>query len=337
MPLINAYALSPSICKNSNDTLIFSGGRNYTLNPLTGYISTTSTGIVVSPSVTTNYTITGTDSNFCSNSYVMSVTVNPNPLSNVIIAQTACSLCNGTATVTTSGGTLPYQYVWNSVSTYNAEVSNLCAGTYTCIVKDTNSCKDTIQAVINSSSTLGLSASYTLTANVTPHVWDVYPSVSGGTMPYSYLWFWGDGTTDTVLYTTHTYSVASYYNVCLVVTDANGCSNQYCVNDSLYRNSSTNNVIYINVLNNSTGISQISGLNTNISIYPNPNNGTFVIESSSVTKQTIQVYDVNGKIVLSQPINGKTNIDASILNEGVYNISIVSNGCVVNKRIVIVH
>ena len=74
-----------------------------------------------------------------------------------------------------------------------------------------------------------------------------------------------------------------------------------------------------------------------ISIYPNPNTGSFVLEPNSTTKQTMQVYDVNGKLVLSQSINGKTTIDASSLNEGVYNISIISSEDVINKRLVIVH
>jgi hypothetical protein len=89
------------------------------------------------------------------------------------------------------------------------------------------------------------------------------------------------------------------------------------------------------------GISQISEVNTQISIYPNPNNGSFVIEIPSLTlpegKGTLmQVYDVNGKVVLSQTINGKTTIDASSLNEGVYNVSISSSEGVINKRLVIV-
>ncbi|HEX7412901.1 MAG TPA: T9SS type A sorting domain-containing protein, partial [Bacteroidia bacterium] len=83
------------------------------------------------------------------------------------------------------------------------------------------------------------------------------------------------------------------------------------------------------------GIEQYSA-NTNISIYPNPSNGSFVIEPNSTTKQTMQVYDVNGKMVLSQTINGKTTIDATPLNEGVYNISLLSNEGMVNKRVVIV-
>ncbi|HEX7415522.1 MAG TPA: T9SS type A sorting domain-containing protein [Bacteroidia bacterium] len=84
-----------------------------------------------------------------------------------------------------------------------------------------------------------------------------------------------------------------------------------------------------------TGIEQYSA-STNISIYPNPSNGSFVIEPNSNTKQTMQVYDVNGKLVLTQTINGKTTIDATALNEGVYNISLISNEGIVNKRVVIV-
>ncbi len=90
------------------------------------------------------------------------------------------------------------------------------------------------------------------------------------------------------------------------------------------------------------GIEQYANNNEHVNIYPNPNNGSFVIEPSpSLTlpqgKGTLmQVYDVNGKLVLSQTINGKTSIDASALNEGVYNISLQSNKGVVNKRVVIV-
>jgi len=84
------------------------------------------------------------------------------------------------------------------------------------------------------------------------------------------------------------------------------------------------------------GIEKFTNNNEQVTVYPNPNNGSFVIESSSATKQTMQVYDVNGKMVFSQTINGKTSIDVSSLNEGVYNISLQSYEGVVNKRVVIV-
>ncbi len=96
------------------------------------------------------------------------------------------------------------------------------------------------------------------------------------------------------------------------------------------------------------GIEQFASNNMQVTVYPNPNNGSFVIEPSpSLTlpegKGTLmQVYDVNGKLVLSQSLTPAlskgegVSIDASSLSEGVYNISLQSNEGVVNKRLVIV-
>ena len=72
-----------------------------------------------------------------------------------------------------------------------------------------------------------------------------------------------------------------------------------------------------------------------LKIYPNPNDGSFVIEPGNTMQQTVQLYDISGKLVLSRTINGKTNIDAGNLNNGVYNICISSANGTVNKRLVI--
>jgi hypothetical protein len=69
-------------------------------------------------------------------------------------------------------------------------------------------------------------------------------------------------------------------------------------------------------------------------LYPNPNNGNFTIETAE--KQTVQIFDINGRIVLTQTISGKTNIDVSSLNEGIYNISFINEELILNKRLVIV-
>ncbi|HEX7414130.1 MAG TPA: SBBP repeat-containing protein [Bacteroidia bacterium] len=89
--------------------------------------------------------------------------------------------------------------------------------------------------------------------------------------------------------------------------------------------------------NRQAGIEQFAGNLEQISIYPNPNNGSFQVAFTSNSGQaSLNVYDVNGKMVLSQAIIGKATIDASTLGEGIYNISIITNGAVVNKRMVIV-
>ena len=64
--------------------------------------------------------------------------------------------------------------------------------------------------------------------------------------------------------------------------------------------------------------------------------GILLKSNHSSSKQTLQVFDVNGKLVLSQTINGAANIDASNLAEGVYNLSLINATGVVNKRLIIV-
>ena len=78
----------------------------------------------------------------------------------------------------------------------------------------------------------------------------------------------------------------------------------------------------------------ISG--TIFKIYPNPSNNTFCIELNTPDKQTLQVYDISGKQVLAQSIEGKTMIDASNWAAGVYNLSLINSDGVINKKLVIV-
>lgn len=86
-----------------------------------------------------------------------------------------------------------------------------------------------------------------------------------------------------------------------------------------------------------TGINQITDLTNQISIYPNPSTGNFVIESpNTLYNVRCTLYDVNGRVVLTQIINERTNIDAGNLPDGIYNVSLTSKEGIVNKRLVIV-
>jgi PKD repeat protein len=181
---------------------------------------------------------------------------------------------------------------------------------------------------------------YTLAADSIPHWWNLYINYSSSVV--NAIWHWGDGTSSTGLYAVHAYDSAGVYNICITVFNACGDSATYCQNDSIYRLSYTNStnslMTHVNVLsaNSTSGIATPNTQHATIKIYPNPSNGNFVVETNDVTNQTLNVFDINGKQVLSQTINGTTNIDAGNLNAGVYNLSIASSTGVVNKRIVIV-
>jgi len=88
--------------------------------------------------------------------------------------------------------------------------------------------------------------------------------------------------------------------------------------------------------NKTTGITKFNTQNPTITIYPNPAQNNFTVEVSNSEKQTISIFDVNGKLVLTQAINSKAIIDAGYLNAGVYNVSITSSAGVTNKCLVIV-
>jgi sugar lactone lactonase YvrE len=114
-------------------------------------------------------------------------------------------------------------------------------------------------------------------------------------------------------------------NTCLTIAAPNSLNNNYCV-DSVGVGYCGPQTSYINSLAN----------NNRINIYPNPAQNNFTIETTDADKQTISLFDVNGKLVLQQAINGKTNIDVSNLSNGVYNACIINTGSTTNKRLLVV-
>jgi gliding motility-associated-like protein len=122
---------------------------------------------------------------------------------------------DGSATVTVTGGTAPYTYIWNTGST-NATAIGLGAGSYTVTSTDANGCQliNTVtvsqpQAIAVTISGSGLTCSGNGSGSATANP-------TGGTAPYTYLW--SDGQTTA----TATGLNASTYTV--LVVDANGCS-----------------------------------------------------------------------------------------------------------------
>jgi uncharacterized protein (TIGR02145 family) len=63
--------------------------------------------------------------------------------------------------------------------------------------------------------------------------------------------------------------------------------------------------------------------NSNIKIYPNPTNNIIIIEGLNKNENnTIQIFDVQGKLIFTKIVNERGTIDLSELNKGVYVIKI---------------
>ncbi|MFN8206712.1 MAG: T9SS type A sorting domain-containing protein [Bacteroidales bacterium] len=78
------------------------------------------------------------------------------------------------------------------------------------------------------------------------------------------------------------------------------------------------------------GVSEIIEEIPNINIYPNPTNDNFIIDYEFIG--TIKLYNMIGKEVLSQEVNGKIEISINHLPQGVYNILLLSEGIIKKKN-----
>jgi hypothetical protein len=87
-----------------------------------------------------NYTVTATDGAACTASTVFAIT-EPASVVSVICTYTNATIGhnNGTAGVTASGGTPPYNYLWTTGET-SSQVTGLAPGSYTVSVTDANGC-----------------------------------------------------------------------------------------------------------------------------------------------------------------------------------------------------
>jgi ELWxxDGT repeat protein len=127
--------------------------------------------------------------------------------------------CNGnstgTASVSATGGTAPYTYLWSNGAT-TASISNLVAGNYTATVTDANGCTAQANYTVTQPALLTANGSGTNVSCYGESNGMATVNVTGGTSPYSYDWSNGATTQSVSGLSIGTYSVT--------VTDGNGCT-----------------------------------------------------------------------------------------------------------------
>ncbi|MGP8214947.1 MAG: SBBP repeat-containing protein, partial [Bacteroidia bacterium] len=144
-PIITVSSVNNITCPgggNGSITISVSGG----LSPYTYYWDNGSTTQNISNLTAGPYQIQVTDTNGCKATEVISINEPPTFALSVSTTSASCSGSNGIATLTASGGTGNYTYLWKPTGKTTYCDSNLAAGSYSVMVTDISGCKDSISA-----------------------------------------------------------------------------------------------------------------------------------------------------------------------------------------------
>lgn len=177
-----------------------------------------------------------------------------NPQLSPAVTAAICSQNNGNIQVTTTSGTVPYNFLWSNAAT-TEDLNNIFPGNYSLTVTDANGCTaDTILNVANNASTFSLSGNaspYNNCATINGAV-DLTVTPAG---PYLYLWSNGETTQDLNNLPAGTYTVQ--------VTEQGTCiaSATYFVQDERTWPTLNQNVVpeLCNLLDASVNISILNG------------------------------------------------------------------------------
>ena len=136
-------------------------------------------------------------------------------LDNVVITDEVCGNGQGAIDLMFSGGTVPITYSWSN-GAITEDIFNLSAGTYTCLVTDSNGCSISSSAeVLNDAGTLSLDNTVVTNEMCGDAAGAIDITISGGIAPYGFNWDNGATTEDITGLSAGTYSCQ--------VTDNNAC------------------------------------------------------------------------------------------------------------------
>ncbi len=280
-------------CSGATVNLTASGASSYTWN--TG---ATTTSIAVSPSVGTTYTASGTGTIGCVGSKTITVNAGANPTINITGSSTVCS-ANST-TLTANGAST---YSWNTGATTASLVASPTVNTtYTATGTSSIGCNGMamVTVTVNAIPVVNLVASST-TVCANGNTLTLFGSPAGGA--YSGANVSGSAFTPG--------ATAGSFTPVYSFTNTQGCSNTASV---------TINVLACSGINEKNAI-------VGLSVYPNPNNGVFVIDLNTNALKVITITDVTGRVVYStSTFETKQAINLTSLTNGVYFAQISVDG-----------
>lgn len=318
LELTTSYSSTNATCYNScNGTANVSASGGTSPYTFTWIPQSTGNSGFVDSLCNGTYLVTIADANDCSNTINFSISA-PNELIASVVSDSTCfNTCDGTLTVTPTGGTTPYVYSWNPSNiglSNSGAITSICKGNYGVTVTDNNNCSVSKLFDIFERNDLILTSSVLALDSVSLCVGSALVSASGGTSPFSYLW---SNTTQSTTPQVDNLCAGTYT---ITVSDANDCKNQTSV------------TIFL------TSIDE-NDYSQYFTIYPNPaQDGKINLKLNGIQPSDVKIslYDISGKQMLIDNINEQSDvISLGNIASGVYNLNVTIKEKTFNQRIVV--
>ncbi len=257
--------------------------------------NTGSTSSVLNITSTGTYWVKATNSNGCTNTDTVKITLGTYP---IVTLGSDTAFCVG-KTITLYAGNPGSTYLWNTGAT-TPTIAVGTAGTYSVVVTNTSSCHSSDIIGVTSKPNPSVSLVFTGQTRFCPTE-TIRPLTEGSPSGGTYI---GSG----VVGSNFNANLAGQgtYIIYYSYTAPNGCSNQ--AKDTL-------------IVNACVGVEELVD-NFGLNVYPNPNSGEFTLEinSNSNIDGIISITSIDGKLVYNESISGDLQISKGI------NISNLSNG-----------
>ncbi|MES2284804.1 MAG: PKD domain-containing protein [Bacteroidota bacterium] len=309
---IVSFTKTPVSCFGGNDgsaTVSITGGTptyTYSWNTAPAQSSATATNLSLG-----TYSVTVTNGIGCTSTNPVTI-IQPSSIALASsITDVSCSGgSTGSVSITPSGGTGPYTYLWQPGNQTTSSISSQLAGSYTVTVKDSKACQIASTYTITQPSAIAILLTPTPVTCFGGTTGIASSTVSGGTLPYSYNWSSGATSPNASGLQAGTFT--------LTVTDNKGClkSNSVSITQPtaiIASTAITNETCYS--MNDGTATVTVSGGNPGY---------TFLWSNGSTTPQISNLIPQNYSLTVTDLEGCTATAFATIIASGFLTINFIS-------------
>jgi hypothetical protein len=317
-PVLTVSASDATICSGQIATLIAVGASSYTWDPLPGLVVAYAGTAYVAPSVTTVYSVSGSNSSGCSSGTTYTITYVPFP--NLTLAATNTSICSGYDATLTAFGAANYTWTGTTFSgTSNQVTLAVTAGTYSLIGSNGGGCVDSTFITIGLFPPLSLSISLSRDRVCKDDGDSLVPVTLSGSGAVTYVW--------------------QPYNPAYM-TYSLGSSTAVTPSATTCYTLTGTNAICTGTTTTCINVGTCAALQENkteelFSFYPNPIQERLNVVFNSQEVFTIELADFAGKLIVKQTFDAQPGnlytINMGELSAGLYFLRVVRIGKIIQS------